>query len=339
AHVEQYVMEDEATVCARLHDLLIDGVKKRLDADAPLGFLLSGGLDSSLVCAIAQRELKKPIRTFAVGMDVDAIDLKYARQAADYIGSNHTEVIITKQQVLDALPDVVQLLGTYDITTIRASMGMYLVCKYIHEHTDIRVLLTGEISDELFGYKYTDFAPDAAAFQHEAEKRIRELHMYDVLRADRCISVNSLEARVPFGDLTFVHYAMSIDPSLKMNRHDMGKYLIRKAFAEDKLLPESILWRQKAAFSDAVGHSMVDDLKEYAEQKYSLGEFAIKCAQYDHARPFTKESLLYRELFEQFYPGQSHMVIDFWMPNKSWPGCDVSDPSARVLKNYGASGI
>ena len=304
AHVEQYVMEDEAIVCARLHDLLIDGVKKRLDADAPLGFLLSGGLDSSLVCAIAQRELKKPIRTFAVGMDVDAIDLKYARQAADYIGSNHTEVIITKQQVLDALPDVVRLLGTYDITTIRASMGMYLVCKYIHEHTDIRVLLTGEISDELFGYKYTDFAPDAAAFQHEAEKRIRELHMYDVLRADRCISVNSLEARVPFGDLAFVHYAMSIDPSLKMNRHDMGKYLIRKAFAEDKLLPESILWRQKAAFSDAVGHSMVDDLKEYAERKYSLGEFAIKCAQYDHARPFTKESLLYRELFEQFYPGQ-----------------------------------
>ena len=339
AHVEQYVMDDEATVCARLHDLLIDGVKKRLDADAPLGFLLSGGLDSSLVCAIAQHELKKPIRTFAVGMDVDAIDLKYARQVADYIGSDHTEVIITKQQVLDALPDVVQLLGTYDITTIRASMGMYLVCKYIHEHTDIRVLLTGEISDELFGYKYTDFAPDAAAFQHEAEKRIRELHMYDVLRADRCISVNSLEARVPFGDLAFVHYAMSIDPSLKMNRHDMGKYLIRKAFAEDKLLPESILWRQKAAFSDAVGHSMVDDLKEYAEQKYSLGEFAIKCAQYDHARPFTKESLLYRELFEQFYPGQSHMVIDFWMPNKSWPGCDVSDPSARVLKNYGASGI
>ena len=338
AHVEQYVMEDEERVCARLHDLLVEGVRKRLDADAPLGFLLSGGLDSSLVCAIAQRELKKPIRTFAVGMDVDAIDLKYARQVADYIGSDHTEVIITKEQVLDALPAVVELLGTYDITTIRASMGMYLVCKYIHEHTDIRVLLTGEISDELFGYKYTDFAPDAASFQHEAEKRIRELHMYDVLRADRCISVNSLEARVPFGDLAFVHYAMSIDPSLKMNRHGMGKYLIRKAFAEDKLLPENILWRQKAAFSDAVGHSMVDDLKEYAAQKYSLGEMAMKCAEYDHARPFTQESLLYRELFEKFYPGQSGMVVDFWMPNKTWPGCDVDDPSARVLKNYGASG-
>ena len=332
-------METEETVCAHLHDLLVEGVKKRLDADAPLGFLLSGGLDSSLVCAIAQRELKKPIRTFAVGMDKDAIDLKYARQVAEYIGSDHTEVIITRQDVIDALPTVVELLGTYDITTIRASMGMYLVCKYIHEHTDVRVLLTGEISDELFGYKYTDYAPDACAFQHEAEKRIRELHMYDVLRADRCISVNSLEARVPFGDLAFVHYAMSIDPELKMNRHNMGKYLIRKAFEADRILPESILWRQKAAFSDAVGHSMVDDLKALAETRYTAEEMHEKAEKYTHARPFTKESLMYRELFEQFYPGQSGMVVDFWMPNKTWPGCDVDDPSARVLKNYGASGL
>ena len=339
ARVDQFVMEDEDTVCARLRTLLMDGVKKRLDADAPLGFLLSGGLDSSLVCAIAQRELDRPIRTFAVGMDVDAIDLKYARMVADYIGSEHTEVIITREDVLEALPTVVELLGPYDITTIRASMGMYLVCRYIHEHTDIRVLLTGEISDELFGYKYTDFAPDAAAFQEEAEKRIRELHMYDVLRADRCISVNSLEARVPFGDLAFVRYAMSIDPALKMNRHNMGKYLIRKAFAQDHLLPDAILWRQKAAFSDAVGHSMVDDLKELAESRYADGEAAEKCARYTHARPFTKESLLYRELFEKYYPGQSEMVVDFWMPNRTWPGCNVNDPSARVLSNYGASGV
>ena len=339
AHVDRFTMEDEDAVCARLHDLLIEGVKKRLDADAPVGFLLSGGLDSSLVCAIAQKQLNRPIRTFAVGMDVDAIDLKYARQVADYIGSDHTEVIITRDDVINALPDVVELLATYDITTIRASIGMYLVCKYIHEHTNIRVLLTGEISDELFGYKYTDFAPDAAAFQHEAEKRIRELHMYDVLRADRCISVNSLEARVPFGDLAFVQYAMSIDPELKMNRHNMGKYLIRKAFADDHILPDAILWRQKAAFSDAVGHSMVDDLKELAEKRYTQEEAADRCVQYDHARPFTKESLMYRELFEQFYPGQSQMVADFWMPNRSWPGCDVNDPSARVLANYGASGV
>ena len=212
ALIGQFTMSEEAHVCEKLKRLLIDGVEKRLDADAPIGFLLSGGLDSSLVCAIAQGILEKPIRTFAIGMDIDAIDLKYARMVADYIGSEHTEVIISEKDVLDALPVVVELLATWDITTIRASIGMYLVCKYIHENTDVRVLLTGEISDELFGYKYTDFAPNAAAFQEEAEKRIRELHMYDVLRADRCISVNSLEARVPFGDLKFVRYAMSIDP-------------------------------------------------------------------------------------------------------------------------------
>ena len=143
---------------------------------------------------------------------------------------------------------------------------MYLCCKAIHERTDIRVLLTGEISDELFGYKYTDFAPSADAFQAESKKRIDELHMYDVLRADRCISVNSLEARVPFGDLDFVKYVMGIDPRLKMNTYGMGKYLLRHAFEKDCLLPDHILWRQKAAFSDAVGHSMVDDLKAYARR-------------------------------------------------------------------------
>ena len=217
-------------------------------------------------------------------------------------------------------------------------MGMYLCCKAIHERTDIRVLMTGEISDELFGYKYTDFAPSPEEFQREAKKRVDELYMYDVLRADRCISVNSLEARVPFGDLEFVKYVMSIDPKRKMNTYDMGKYLLRRAFEKDALLPETILWRQKAAFSDAVGHSMVDDLKAYAEERYTDAEFEQKRQQYDFAQPFTKESLLYRELFEKYSPGQARMVKDFWMPNKAWAGCDVNDPSARVLANYGASG-
>lgn len=130
------------------------------------------------------------------------------------------------------------------------------------------MLLTGEISDELFGYKYTDFAPSAAAFQQEEQKRVRELHMYDVLRADRCISVHSMEARVPFGDLDFVRYVMRIDPEMKLNRYGKGKYLLRRAFAQGDWLPQDILMREKAAFSDAVGHSMVDDLKAYAEGVY-----------------------------------------------------------------------
>ncbi|MDD6023151.1 MAG: asparagine synthase B [Oscillospiraceae bacterium] len=331
------IHDDLETACKNIHDKLVGGIEKRLDADAPVGFLLSGGLDSSLVCAVAARLSDKPIKTFSIGMDIDAIDLKYAKQVADYIGADHTEVIITREDVLEALPRVVALLGTYDITTIRASIGMYLVCKYIHENTDLRVILTGEISDEIFGYKYTDFAPSAEAFQQEAEKRVHELHMYDVLRADRCISVNSLEARVPFGDLDFVEYVMGLDPEMKLNRYGKGKYLLRHAFEGD-YLPYDILMREKAAFSDAVGHSMVDDLKAYAEETYTDEEFELRRKTYDFAAPFTKESLLYRELFEEYYPGQAKMVVDFWMPNREWEGCNVSDPSARVLANYGDSG-
>ena len=338
AKVDALCRDGLETACGKIREKLIAGVEKRMVADAKVGFLLSGGLDSSLVCAIAQKLSDRPIRTFAIGMDKDAIDLKYARQVADYIGSDHTEVYMTRDEVIASLETVVRLLGTFDITTVRASMGMYLVCKAVHETTDIRVLLTGEISDELFGYKYTDFAPDAAAFQSEAEKRIRELHMYDVLRADRCISVNSLEARVPFGDLDFVRYVMALDPEMKMNRYGKGKYLLRHAFEGLGYLPDSILWREKAAFSDAVGHSMVDDLKEYAEALYTDEEYEARRKRYDYAQPFTKESLLYRELFEKHYPGQAKMIAGFWMPNKSWQGCDVNDPSARVLSNYGDSG-
>ena len=333
-----YLDDDLAQIKRNIHDKLIAGIEKRLDADAPVGFLLSGGLDSSLVCGLSARLMDRPLRTFSIGMDLDAIDLKYARKVADYIGSEHYEEIISRDDVIVALDPVIKALGTYDITTIRASIGMYLVCKWIHENTDVRVIMTGEISDEIFGYKYTDFAPDADAFQKEAEKRIREIHMYDVLRADRCISVNSLEARVPFGDLDFVSYCMKIDPEKKLNKYGIGKYLLRAAFEEDDLIPRDILMREKAAFSDAVGHSLVNDLIDYAEGLYSEEEFEERRLAFAHAQPFTKESLLYREIFEKYYPGQAQMVADFWMPNREWEGCDVKDPSARVLSNYGASG-
>ena len=339
SQVSSFHEDDLRKTAENIHDLLFQGVRKRLDSDTPVGFLLSGGLDSSLVCGIAASILAKPLETWAVGMDVDAIDLKYARQVADYIHSNHHEVIITKEDVLNALDPVIEALGTYDITTIRASIGMYLVCRAIHEQSDLRVILTGEISDEIFGYKYTDFAPSAGEFQREAEKRIREIHMYDVLRADRCISVNSLEARVPFGDLDFVKYCMAIDPVKKLNRYGKGKYLLRHAFEKDALIPESILWREKAAFSDAVGHSLTDDIVEYADELYSDADYEERIRKYEHAKPFTKESLLYREIFEKHYPGQSEMIVDFWMPNRNWEGCNVTDPSARVLANYGDSGV
>lgn len=325
-------------IATSLRHKLEFAVKKRLQSDAPIGFLLSGGLDSSLVCAIASKMVTKPIKTFAIGMESDPIDLQYAKQVAKYLQTEHTEVIITKKAVLNAISNVIFHLETFDITTIRASIAMYLLCEYIQKNTDIKVILTGEVSDELFGYKYTDFAPTPAAFQQEAKKRLKELYMYDVLRADRCISAHSLEGRVPFADRDFVNYAMAIDPNKKMNTYQKGKYLVRLAFSGKDYLPEEILFREKAAFSDAVGHSMVDYLKEYADTLYTEDDVKNAGKKYQHCIPFTKESLLYRDIFESYYPNQSHWITDFWMPNKSWENCNVEDPSARVLKNYGDSG-
>jgi len=338
AEVAAPIRDDEPTTCATIERLLVAAVRKRLVADVRVGFLLSGGLDSSLVCAIAAREVRAPIETFAVGMLEDAIDVKYAEIVARHIGSHHHNVFVTKQQALDALDEVIFHLETWDITTIRASVGMYLICKYIKHSTDIKVLLTGEVSDELFGYKYTDYAPSAAAFQHEAQKRLRELHVYDVLRADRCIAAHSLEARVPFGDLELVSYVMALDPERKLNTTNLGKAVLRRAFAGKDYLPDSILLREKAAFSDAMGHSLVDSIKDHATRAYTEADVRQARSRFPHAPPFTKESLLYREIFERHFPGRGALIPAYWMPNKEWEHCDVSDPSARVLPNYGASG-
>jgi asparagine synthase (glutamine-hydrolysing) len=325
-------------ILKNIKDLLVSAVVKRLDADVPIGYLLSGGLDSSLVCAIAARYLKKPIDTFAIGLDYNPIDLKYAKQMADYLGTNHTEVIFTKDDILETLRHIVWVTETWDVTTIRASTPMFLLCKYIRNNTKVRVVLSGEISDELFGYKYTDFAPDSTEFQAESQKRIKELYMYDVLRADRCISSNSLEARVPFSDKDFISYVMSIDPELKLNKYNMGKYLLRKAFDNEGYLPSEILWRDKAAFSDAVGHGLVDCLIELANEKYTDEEFAKKVKDYVVNQPLTKEALMYREIFDEYYPKQDHVIAGYWLPNAEWPNCNLTDPSARHLPNYGASG-
>ena len=249
--------DDMDTVCQNIHDKLIAAVDKRLDADAPLGFLLSGGLDSSLVCAIAARLLGKPIRTFAIGMDTDAIDLKYARKAAQFIGADHTEVIITRDDVIAALPKVVAALGTWDITTIRASVGMYLCCKAIRETTDIRVLLTGEISDELFGYKYTDFAPSPAAFQAEAEKRVEELYMYDVLRADRCISGWSMEAARYLEGEGVRPDVVCVDPP-------------RKGLAEDVVDTIADMGPQRVVYVSCDPGTLGRDVKRFAGRGYTL---------------------------------------------------------------------
>jgi len=343
--VPKAYVTDRNLIALKIRELLIEATNKRLQSDAEIGFLLSGGLDSSLVCAIASDYFKKhgkKMQTFSIGMERDAIDSKYAEIVAQFIGAHHTSVVMSEEQVLDALRKVIYALETWDITTIRASVGMYLVCEYIKKNTKIKVLLTGEVSDELFGYKYTDFAPSAEEFLKESQKRIREIYLYDVLRADRSISAHSLEARVPFSDKEFVQFVMSIDPELKLNRYQMGKFLLRDAFDPKRgkaYLPDEILWRDKAAFSDAVGHSMVDILKAFAENSFTDAEFLEQSKKYAHGTPFTKESLLYRNIFEEYFPQKAALIPSFWMPNKEWNNCDVADPSARVLPNYGKSGV
>jgi len=336
--VKSHHGEHISTAECQIRELLVNAVEKRLRSDVPVGFLLSGGLDSSLVCSIASRILDKPLTTFSVGITKDPIDTSYARDVAKFLGTKHHEVLFTREEVFEALPTVIYHLETWDITTIRASIGMYLLCKYIRESTDIRVVLTGEVSDEIFGYKYTDYAPSAEAFQKEAEKRVQELHVYDVLRADRCISAHGLEARVPFGDTEFVDYVIGIAPGMKMNTTGIGKYLLRKAFDGGDFLPEHILYREKAAFSDAVGHSMVDELKAMSERTISDQELLEAKNIYPENTPFSKEALMYRKIFDDHFPELGHLTPSYWMPNREWENCDVMDPSARVLPNYGASG-
>lgn len=330
--------KEKSDILTNIRQLLIEAVEKRLDADVPIGYLLSGGLDSSLVCAIAQRKSAHPIPTFAIGLDHNPIDLKYAKQAANYLGTDHCEVIFRANEIENILRTVIWHTETWDVTTIRASIPMFLLCRYIRNQSSVRVVLSGEVSDELFGYKYTDFAPSASEFQKEAQKRIQELYMYDVLRADRCISGNGLEARVPFSDKYFVEYVMNIDPDLKLNKVKMGKYLLRQAFAGLNYLPDEILWRDKAAFSDAVGHGLVDALIALADKTYSDSEFHEKQGSYTLNPPLSKEGLLYRELFREMFLNQDHLICGYWLPNRQWPHCDLNDPSARHLPNYGASG-
>jgi asparagine synthase (glutamine-hydrolysing) len=332
------LLEGESPALEGIREQLVAAVRKRLEADVPVGALLSGGLDSSLVAAIATRCLGRPLPTFAVGLDEAPIDLPYARRVAEHLGCEHHEVRFTREEAIATVPEVVRQIESWDVTTVRASLGMYLVCRYVRRETPVRVLLTGEVSDELFGYKYTDFAPSAEAFQEEAAKRVRELWAYDVLRADRCIAAHGLEARVPFSDAGFVGHVMAIDPRLKRNTRGIGKWLLRQAFAGENWLPQEILWREKAAFSDAVGHGMVDALKAHAERLYSDADLAAAQATYTHAPPMSKEALWYRELFERAYPGRAEWIPDYWLPNRSWQHCNVADPSARVLPNYGASG-
>ncbi len=314
-------------------------VEMMMESDRPLGALLSGGLDSSLVVAIASRYLAKmgkQLYTFSIGIP-GSTDKAYAEMVANHCGTIHTHFELTNDEFLEAIDDVILATETYDITTIRASTGQFLISKKIRETTDIRVLLIGDGSDELTGgYLYFHKAPDSYAVHLETSRLLREIHYYDVLRADRGIATHGMEARVPFLNHLFVDYYMSIPPEFKVSSKDrMEKWLLRKSF--EGYLPDQVLWRKKEAFSDGVSSkekSWYEIIQDRCNELYTDDDFKEKCKEFGHCRPPTKEALYYRDRFRELLRiscDDSSVIPAYWLPK--FVG-DISEPSARVLDVY-----
>ena len=300
---------------AALRSALETAVKSHMMSDVPYGVLLSGGLDSSLIAAIAKKYAARRVEdderseawwpqlhSFAIGLE-GSPDLKAAQEVANHIGTVHHNLTFTVQEGLDALSDVIHHLETYDVTTIRASTPMYLMARRIRA-MGIKMVLSGEGSDELFGgYLYFHKAPDARALHEETVRKLDALHLFDCLRANKSMSAWGVETRVPFLDRDFIDVAMRLDPSVKLSgrqRERIEKQFLRESFAG--YLPDRILWRQKEQFSDGVGYSWIDSLRAHAEAQVSDAQFAKAAFRFPYNPPATKEAYFYRELFEQHYP-------------------------------------
>ena len=333
----------EAEICDDIRLLFTKAVVKRLMSERPVGCLLSGGLDSSLVTAIVARELKRTspdtiLNTYSIGLE-GSVDLYWARRVAEYLGTCHHEVSLKEEDFLNAIHDTIYQTESYCTTTIRASVGNYLISKYIQQQSDDVVIYCGDMSDEIFG-SYRGFlkAPSDADFQRENERMIRDVRFFDLLRSDKSISGAGLEARVPFADKDFLIYVMRIPARFKrFNDERMEKYLLRKAFQNEGLLPDDVLWRRKEAFSDGVssacGRSWVQMIKEYSDRVIRDEEFNNK--QHElyslYNPPYDKESFYYRRVFESIYGGRGETIPYYWRH----PFCEgVLDPSARLLSFY-----
>jgi asparagine synthase (glutamine-hydrolysing) len=315
-----------------LREALVKAVEKRLMSERPVGALLSGGLDSSLVAAIAAKKAKQDghvFHTFSIGMP-GSTDLMYAKKVADWIGSTHHEILLTKEDFLGAIEAVIAAIESYDITTVRASVGNWLVAKWIREHTDIKVVLNGDGSDEVGGgYLYFFKAPSDEAFEAETERLLEEIHLFDVLRSDRSISSHGLEARTPFLDKQFVASWLSLPTAMRrpVQGKQVEKWVLREAFKDTGLLPPEVLWRKKEAFSDGVSSTEESWYVTVGKHAAEMGLNAKP--EWTHNPPVTPEGAYYREVFESLYPNREAVIPHMWMPR--WiPG--ATDPSARTLK-------
>ena len=322
---------------------LEEAVKKRLLTERPIACLLSGGLDSSLIAALVQNNLRDlglpPLKTFSIGFEGSS-DLKHAKIVADWIGSDHTEIKMTPDEFFEAIPIVVKAIESYDTTTVRASTGNYMVAKKIRELSDCKVVFNGDGSDELLGgYLYFNNAPNDHAFQAECERLLNDIHTFDVLRSDRSISANGLEARTPFLDKQFVSVVRSIQPSYlrPVPGKQVEKFILRSAFDDGITLPPEVLWRRKEAFSDGVSTPEKAWFQEIQDRVAALvpkdwKEKAVLSYSH-HMTPKTPEEYYYRFLFTSSY-GLSAIratVPYRWMP-KWCP--ETNDPSARTLQMY-----
>lgn len=323
-----------------LRNKFIDCVKKRLKTDRPFGCLLSGGLDSSLVSAVAAKNINMKLKTFSIGME-NATDLLYALKVANHINSDHTEIIIKPEDALNAIPYVIYATETYDITTIRASVPQFLLAKYISENTNIKVILNGDYSDEMCGsYMYFMNAPDEKSYHDECVRLLKEIYLYDALRVDRTISYHGLEARMPFSDTELIEFYLQLPPKLRMPRPSqilnfdkkIEKPLLREAFANTNYLPDCVLKRCKEGFSDGCSSktkSWFEIIQDYANNIISDDEFNNH--NYVFNPPHNKEAYYYRKIFEKYYPNRENVIPHMWLP--SWCG-DIKEPSARILPVY-----
>jgi asparagine synthase (glutamine-hydrolysing) len=338
----------------RVTQLLYNAVAKRCETtERPVACLLSGGLDSSLIAALVAsyfRQQGKTIETYSIGLAVSE-DIKYAKIVADYIGSTHHEIIVSEDDMFNIIPEVIEALESYDTTTVRASLGNYLIGKYIAANSEAKVIFNGDGSDELFGgYLYMNKCPDDIEFDKETRRLLKDIHLFDVLRSDKSISSNGLEPRTPFLDRTLVNYVLSIPAHFRNHNNykdEPEKTLLRRAFNDyfddslgRKILPDEILWRRKEAFSDGVssqGRSLFVILQEKIRDHLNkeIDELNEKYIEYDkHYFPYEAnietEKTYYKRIFDRLYPNCSDIIPYFWMPKYT----NAVDPSARTLAIY-----
>lgn len=329
-------MPTEADALDLVRERVTEAVVRRLDADRPVGALLSGGLDSSLVCGIAARHLAslgKRLTTFTIGFE-GAPDVLHARTVAAHIGSDHHEFLVTEAEALAALRPTARAIESFDITTVRASTWQWLLGKKIAETTDVRVLLTGEGSDEVFsGYLYVHAAPDAEALHEDNVRLVRDIHRFDGLRVDRAMACHGLEVRIPLLDPHVVDTVLALDPALRRPRGGVEKWLLREAFAGTDVIPESVRTRTKSAFSDGTSQTERSWVGMIGERVAALPEAESALLEdVTHVPPPTNEARLYRRWFQEDLGERfSHVIPYLWMPR--WVE-GATDPSARTLSLY-----